>query len=162
MFEPDENGVIFRFGASAVRRVFACGVLYGLGGLLIYVALIRPPAIAGLVFLLGFGVISLIIAERLRRATMIEIELTDTEIRDSAGRVLATLDDVVMVERGAFALKPSNGFTLVLKGRKSRVWVPGMWWRMGKRVGVGGTTSAGPAKFMAEQIALRIAQRDQA
>lgn len=162
MLEPDENGVIFRFGASSVRRLFACGVLYGLGGLLIYVALIRPPAVAGLVFLLAFGVIALIVAERLRRATMIEIEMTETEIRDSKGRVLAALDDVVTVERGAFALKPSNGFTLVLNGRKSRAWVPGMWWRMGKRVGVGGTTSAGPAKFMAEKIATRIAQRDRA
>lgn len=159
LFESDENGVYASFGASSVRRIFACGVLFGLGGLLIYVALVRPPEPAWLVFLLAMGVGSLWIGERLRRATKIDIELTETEVRDSAGRLLAHLDDVVSVERGAFALKPSNGFTLVLRKRAPRAWVPGMWWRLGNRVGVGGTTPAGPAKFMAEQVALRIAMR---
>ena len=159
LFESDENGVYASFGASSVRRIFACGVLFGLGGLLIYVGLVRPPEPGWLVFLLAMGVGSLWIGERLRRATKIDIELTETEVRDSAGSLLAHLDDVVSVERGAFALKPSNGFTLVLRKRAPRAWVPGMWWRLGNRVGVGGTTPAGPAKFMAEQVALRIAMR---
>ena len=159
LFESDENGVYASFGASSVRRIFACGVLFGLGGLLIYVGLVRPPEPGWLVFLLAMGVGSLWIGERLRRATKIDIELTETEVRDSAGHHLAHLDDVVSVERGAFALKPSNGFTLVLRKRAPRAWVPGMWWRLGNRVGVGGTTPAGPAKFMAEQVALRIAMR---
>jgi hypothetical protein len=160
MFEPDAEGVYVRFGASRARRVFACTVLYGLGVLLIYVAIIRPPAILWLLFLLALGAGVLIIAERLRRATQIEILLTATDVRDSTGYILAPLDDVISVERGAFALKPSNGFTLVLRKRAPRAWVPGMWWRVGRRVGVGGTTPAGPAKFMAEQVALHIAARD--
>lgn len=160
LFDPDENGVYASFGASGPRRIFACGVLYGLGALVIYVALARPPEPAWLLFLLALGGGSLWIGERLRRATKIDIELTETEVRDSTGRILANLDDVISVERGAFALKPSNGFTLVLRKRAPRAWVPGMWWRMGNRVGVGGTTPAGPAKFMAEQVALRIAVRD--
>ena len=160
MFDPDENGVYVSFGASGPRRMFACGVLFGLGALLIYVALARPPEPFWLVFLLALGAGSLWIGERLRRATTIDIELTETQVCDSTGRVLAELADVISVERGAFALKPSNGFTLVLRKRAPRAWVPGMWWRMGNRVGVGGTTPAGPAKFMAEQVALRIAARD--
>jgi len=160
MFDPDESGVFARVDASIGRRVFACGVLYGLGIVVIYLAMTRPPAMGWLLFLLALGVGVLIIAERLRRATTIEIELTKTQVRDTTGRILAELDDVRRVERGAFALKPSNGFTLVMKTRGPRAWAPGMWWRMGRRVGVGGAVSAGPAKFMAEQIALRIAQRD--
>ena len=72
---------------------------------------------------------------------------------------MARLDDVQSVERGAFALKPSNGFTLVMKHKNQRAWAPGMWWRMGYRVGVGGVTAAGQSRFMAEQIALQIKQR---
>jgi hypothetical protein len=64
------------------------------------------------------------------------------------------------VERGAFALKPSNGFTLVMKHKSPRAWAPGIWWRTGYRVGVGGVTAAGQSRFMAEQIALMIARRD--
>ncbi len=160
MFDPDSDGIFARVHASAARRVFACGVLYGLGILLIYIALSRPPAILGILFLLAFGVGTLIVADRLRRATRIEIILTDTQVSDSLGRKLAAMDDIVSVERGAFALKPSNGFTLVLREKAPRAWSPGMWWRLGRRVGVGGAVAAGPAKFMAEQIALRLATRE--
>lgn len=159
MFQPDENGVYARVGASDARRHFACGVLYVLGALLIYIAMTRSAHLAGTLMLLVFGVVVLILGERLRAATAREIELTETQLRDSTGQVLAQMADIVAVERGAFAMKPSNGFTLVLREKAPRAWVPGMWWRLGRRVGVGGTTGAGPAKFMAEQIAFRIAQR---
>ncbi|MEO0931422.1 MAG: hypothetical protein AAFY14_12360, partial [Pseudomonadota bacterium] len=99
------------------------------------------------------------LAERLRRATLLRIELTATDIRDSSGMVLATMDDIIGVDRGIFAFKPSNGFTLVMKNKKPRSWAPGLWWRLGRRVGVGGVTSAGQAKFMAEQIAFRLNDR---
>lgn len=159
MFQPDESGVYARVSASNARRYFAFGVLYGLGALLIYIAVARPTNLGGTLTLLGLGAVVLILGERLRAATSREIELTETEVRDSTGQVLAQIADIVAVERGAFAMKPSNGFTLLLREKAPRAWVPGMWWRMGRRVGVGGTTGAGPAKFMAEQIAFRIAQR---
>lgn len=160
MFEPDESGVYARVWASQMRRAFACAVLYGLAVLLFYIAFARPPALIWLVFLLGFGGITLFVAEKLRKATRSEILLTADDVRDSEGRILAELADIESVQRGAFALKPSNGFTLVLRSRAPRAWVPGMWWRMGRRVGVGGVTGAGPAKFMAEQIALRLATQN--
>ena len=156
MFNPDENGVYATVSSSGMRRGFACAVLYGLGALLIYVAVVRPNGL-WVIFLIGLGIAVLLLADKLRHATRLTIELTDTEVRDTTGRVLAKMSDIVSVERGAFALKPSNGFTMVLREKAPRAWVPGMWWRMGRRVGVGGTTGAGPAKFMAEQIALRLA-----
>lgn len=161
MFEADENGVYARVGASVIRRIFAYAVLLMLGGLIIYLTLAKPPAAFWAVMMLGLGALMLWLAERLRRATQMQIELTDTEIRDSGGAILANMAEVVRVERGAFAFKPSNGFTLVLKTRGPSAWAPGLYWRLGRRVGVGGVTSAGAAKFMAEQIALRLKTRDQ-
>ncbi|WP_019955616.1 hypothetical protein [Yoonia vestfoldensis] len=160
MFHPDHTGGHATVHASEGRRYFACGVIYGLGGLLIYTALARPPDLFWLIFLLGFGGAMLWLGERLRRATRLGIVLTETDLRDTDGTVLARMEDIVLVDRGALAMKPANGFTLVLKTRQPRGWSPGMWWRIGKRVGVGGVTAAGPAKFMAEQIALRIKARD--
>jgi hypothetical protein len=55
-------------------------------------------------------------------------------------------------------MKPSNGFTVVMETKQPRAWAPGLWWRVGRRVGVGGVTGASQTKFMAEQIALRLAQ----
>lgn len=160
MFDPDKDGIYARVGASAIRRGFAGAVLYGLAILLFYIAVVKPPELIWLVFLLIFGGAVLFVAEKMRKATRGEILLTAEDVRDSDGRILAQMADIVSVQRGAFALKPSNGFTLVLKDRAPRAWVPGMWWRMGRRLGVGGVTGAGAAKFMAEQIALRITKRD--
>ncbi len=159
MFKPDENGVYARVGASQVRRLFGYGVLMVLGLILIYLPLAQPPAIGWAIMMLVMGGLSVWGAERLRRATMGVIELTETELRDSTGQVLAQLDEVVQVDRGAFAFKPSNGFTLILNNKKPRAWAPGLWWRVGRRVGVGGVTSASEAKFMAEQLAMKIAAR---
>lgn len=159
MFTPDQDGVYARVQASAPRRVVAVTILVLLGALVIYAALAQPPALQWLVFMLLFGGGVLWVAEKLRRATAVVIELTGDELRDSSGRVLAKISNVQQVERGAFAMKPSQGFTLVLRQKMPRAWAPGMWWRFGKRLGVGGVTSSGQAKFMAEQIALQIAKQ---
>ncbi len=160
MFQPDKDGIYATVHASQPRRLFGYGVLFILGAIVLYTALSHPPALHWMIFMLGFGGAMLWLAERLRRATTMVITLTKDDLRDSSGTVLARLEDVRSVERGAFALKPSNGFTLVMKDRSARAWAPGLWWRMGRRVGVGGVTAAGQSRFMAEQIALQIKQRD--
>ncbi len=161
MFKPDENGVYARVHASPARRVFAYAVLFVLGALLIYLPLVQPPSVLWTIVMLGMGLSALWGAEMLRRATTNVIELTETEVRDSSGIVLAHMDEIELVDRGVFAFKPSNGFTLVLRSKKPRGWAPGLWWRLGRRVGVGGVTSAGQAKFMAEQIAFRLTSRSE-
>jgi hypothetical protein len=160
MFKPDEDGILAVVGASAGRRIMACGVVYILGMLLIYVALAEPPALHLLVVVLALGIGSLILAEALRRATRSEIFLTKDAITTSDGMVIARLDEITNVDRGAFAFKPSNGFMLKMKTKQPRGWAPGIWWRFGRYVGVGGAVNAGQAKFMAEQIVLWIATRD--
>ena len=159
MFKPDENGVYARVQASPARRIFAYAVLFMLGVLLLYLPLMQPPTPFWTIVMLAMGFAALWGAERLRRATLNVIELTDGEVRDSSGLVLARMDEIELVDRGVFAFKPSNGFTLVLRNKKPRGWAPGLWWRLGRRVGVGGVTSAGQAKFMAEQIAFRLKDR---
>ncbi|WP_333714318.1 hypothetical protein [Yoonia sp.] len=156
MFNPDQDGVYARVAASKGRAVFSYGVLFGLGLLVLYTTVIQPPALGWMIFMLGFGVLMLWMAEKQRRASKLEILLTADEVIDSEGRVLARVDDILRVSRGALAFKPSNGFTIVTRTPGPRVYIPGMWWRIGARVGVGGITGAGQTKFMAEQIALRI------
>lgn len=156
MFQPDEDGIYARVEASPARRIFAYVVQFGLGALLIYVTLTLPPSVPWMIFLLGFGVMMLWQAERMRRATTLMLELTDTELRDNSGTVLARIDEIRSIERGTFAFKPANGFTLVLHNKKPRAWLPGLWWRFGRRVGVGGVTHAGQSKFMAERISMMI------
>ena len=67
---------------------------------------------------------------------------------------------MVSVDRGAFAFQPSNGFLIRLRAGAERTWQPGMWWRIGTCVGVGGMTPGPQTKFMAETILAMITKRD--
>jgi hypothetical protein len=152
--------VIGIVSASTGRRVLGISSLTLLGFLLIYVSFTQPPAILGQVFLLATGSASLWIADKMRRATATVIELTASELRDSSGELICTLDDIESIDRGFFAFKPSNGFLLRLKKRSNRSWRPGLWWRSGRSVGIGGMTPGHQTKFVSEIISATIAQRD--
>ena len=147
--------------ASPARRWFAVGVLWLLAAMLVWLSLTSPPALGWQLFQVLLAAGAAYGGDRLRRATGVEIHLFPEGLLDSKGRPIAPLVAIRQVERGAFAFKPSNGFSLVLSQKVGkRAWTPGMWWRMGKRVGIGGVTPANASKFMAEQIAIMLAERD--
>jgi len=148
---------LMRLGASASRRVIGVGAMLLLGGLLIYVALATPPAsILWQAFLLAIGGFALWFSTRLWESTGHELVLTETALTDTDGTVVAKLEDIARVDRSMFAMKPSNGFLIILKAPQPRVWRPGLWWRWGKRVAIGGVTSASASKPMADVIALKL------
>ena len=129
--------------------------------LLIYIAAFKPPEHLGWqVFLIVLGGGILWVAQKMWQATELTIELTDTELRDSAGQVIAKVDQIVSIDRGMLAFKPSNGFIFKVAEAQPKAWRPGLWWRIGRRVGVGGVTSGGPTKMMADVIAAKIAERE--
>lgn len=151
--------VLATIKASAGRRILGIGSLYILSLMVIYVAIAKPPAFGWQLFLFALGGGSIWIAEMMRRSTSVGLELTAQELRDSTGAVLARMDEVVSLDRGMFAFKPSNGFLLHLNTKKPRAWRPGLWWSLGRKVGVGGMTPAHQAKYMAEIIAAMLADR---
>ncbi|MEJ6609340.1 MAG: hypothetical protein QNL63_06380, partial [Paracoccaceae bacterium] len=73
--------------------------------------------------------------------------------------VIAYVDQIVSIDRGMLAFKPSNGFIFKVKTAQPRAWNPGLWWRFGRRVGVGGVTPGSSTKMMADIIAAKLAER---
>jgi hypothetical protein len=158
----DPDTVIATVEPGGARRVFATAVVGFLGTLLIYIAATHPPVdLIWLLFLIVMGVGSLFLSWRLWEATSRTLELTGAELREAGGRVLFALDEVASVDRGFFAFKPSNGFLVRLKTRTSRggAYAPGLWWRLGRTVMVGGATSGGQAKSIADLIKVMLAER---
>lgn len=146
--------------ASAPRRVFGVGTLLALGAVLVYLALGRSHAQLGWqLFLLGFGILALVLAERMRRVTAMRLVLTEEGLFDSEGRELARVEEITGIERGMFAMKPSNGFVLRLKSARGRLWAPGLYWRFGRRLGVGGVTAASQTKVMSEVLTALMVER---
>ncbi|GGX52983.1 hypothetical protein GCM10007385_21280 [Tateyamaria omphalii] len=154
-----EGEVIATIAASPGRRILGIGSLWVLSLLVIYVGVVRPPEIGWQLFLFALGGGSIWIAEKMRRATALTLELTPEVLRDSSGAMVALTADIQSLDRGMFAFKPSNGFLLRLNTAGGRAWRPGLWWRLGNRVGVGGMTPGHQAKFMAEILSAMIAER---
>ncbi len=159
-YETDPNEILAIAKAGAGRRFLGMGSLGLLGLLMIYIAIVQSPALEWRLFLFVLGVAVLWMVDKMRRATGTQIELTETELRDSDGTVIALIADIDGIDRGFFAFKPSNGFLLRTVTKAENVWRPGLWWRMGRRIGVGGMTPANQTKFMSEIIAGIKAQRD--
>lgn len=129
--------------------------------LVLYVAITTPPSLGWQLFLIALGAVSLMIANTMRKSTRNTLELTRTELRDDTGTILVKVEDIISIDRGAFAFKPSNGFLLRLTRPHPKDWRPGLWWRASTRIGVGGMTPMRSTKYMAEIIAIMIAERDQ-
>ncbi len=146
--------------ASAGRRLLGLVALAGLGILLIYVAFASPPSLMFRVFLILVGVGALWMADAMRKATASRVELTETGLRDADGTVIALLEDIQGLDRGFFAFKPSNGFLLKIRSRSGNHWRPGLWWRLGRRIGIGGMTPASQTKVMSELLSVLMAKRD--
>ncbi len=159
MQQDTMGDVIGELRASPGRRVFGVGVLSILGLLLLRMGLSGGSGtwLDGLVLVLGIG--ALWAGWIMYRATERSLVLTEEELRDSTGTVLARLDDIRGVDRGTFAFKPSNGFLLRTETRQPRLWQPGLYWRTGRRIGVGGITRAAESKALADLIAIKLAER---
>lgn len=155
----DEQEVLATLKASPGRRMLGMGSLWMLAILLIYVAFATPPSLVWQGFLLVMGAGSAWMADRMRRATAMQLDLTRDGLFDSSGACLCRVEEVEKVERGMFAFKPSNGFLVKLQRKEANVWRPGLWWRVGRRLGVGGMTSAAQGKAMADILATMAFER---
>lgn len=152
--------IMLQVAPAPVRRTAVSGVMAFLGLWGLWLALSDGGAETGLRLLLAIlGVAATLAAVTLLRATDVTLTLDDAGLTDSRGRVLARLDEVVAVERGALSLAPTGGFVLRLATAGPAHWVPGVWWRVGTRVGVGGTTPRLKTREMAQLIEAMLALR---
>lgn len=158
MNNPDE--VLERISPNTARRVMATGCLGCLGVLLLWIAATQPPVDIGwLVFLILMGAGSLWLAWIVWDVSSRTLELTRLELREVGGRVLFTIDNVESVDRGFFAFKPAGGFLIRLKEPQgAKAYAPGLWWRRGRRVAVGGVTAARESKSVADLISVLLVQ----
>ncbi len=152
--------LVIEIGRPAPIRwlvLLALASLAGLTGAMALGALAREP-MASLGFALASaGLVALLIAAFRSRASVLRFD--GERLTDDTGAELCRLDEIVQIDRGFVFLKPSTGFLVTLKSPKPFAWAPGLWWRFGRRIGVGGATSRAAGKAMAETISLEMARR---
>lgn len=91
--------------------------------------------------------------------TRLGIVLTEDGLFDGSGDLICGLDNIGSVDRGMFAFKPTNGFLIRLRRPAGFRWIPGLYWRVGKRIGVGGATQSTEAKVMADRLTILVDER---
>ncbi len=148
----ESDGIILSIGPSPARRYFAVICFVALAIVLIGLVVQGSAGIVWQAVFLGKAIASLLGAKRLYQGTDDEIELTRQELRTKSGRVLTTIENVRVVERGPFAFKPSNGFLVRMHAPCGKGWAPGLFWQRGTYLGIGGAINAGHTRAMAEAI----------
>ncbi len=146
---------------SPVRRMVGLAIQLALGGVLLWIAVVHPPQELGWqLFLIAFGVAALVLAQKGWRGSAQPIVLDEGGLRQADGTPIAPLAEIASVDRALFSFKPSNGFLIGLHTAPGRAWVPGMWWRLGRRVGIGGVTGGAQTKMLADALSVMVAERD--
>ncbi len=157
-----DTEVLIRLPASPLRR-WAALVLLGLFAVMfVQVAVELPierPLVKAASLLLGLGLIWQAIL--LWKSSARVLELTAEGLRESgSGRMIARVDEIAEVNRSVFAYRPATGFLILLHRPSPRpAWAPGMWWRVGRRIGVGGVTPKMEGKALAELLGEMVRSR---
>lgn len=158
----DAEAVIAALRPAALARTIGTLTILGFGAGLVWAGLFGGQdegGAAGRPTLVLLGAAGIGAGIWLWRATRTALELTQAVLRETSGRILARVEDIRAVDRGAFSFKPSGGFVLRLEATQPSAWRPGLWWRFGNRIGVGGVTTRRETRQMADALALLVARR---
>lgn len=144
--------ILLSVTASKVRRAVAAAAVAIVGLLFLQFGISGQAGLVGSAIALALGALALWASFLCWTWTDRTLLLTRDGIREEGGAIIVPLDQISGVDRGALAFKPSGGFVLFLKSRQERAWLPGFWWRFGKRFGVGGFLPAWQMRLMADII----------
>ena len=156
---PDE--VLLQIRPAIARRAIGAGSLAGLGLLAVWLGYSGTGVVVMRGILILLGAAALYGSLRLWSASNKVLELTLSEFRELDGRLLCLVEDIEKVDRSFSAVKPANGFLVTTKSPGATTFAPGLWWRFGRRVGVGGVAPGHQTKAMAQIIEALLVERGQ-
>lgn len=139
------------------RRIMACGLMALVALMLIWSAIVDPISdMSSRALRVGFGALAAWAAFELWRITSHGLVLSLDALKDTDGTELVKLSDIKSVQRGVFALKPSHGMLVKAHVKVSGRWRPGLYWRYGRTLGIGGMTPKATTKAFADALEMRV------
>ncbi|MCY4542472.1 MAG: hypothetical protein OXB95_08795 [Rhodobacteraceae bacterium] len=151
-----QNEAIATIAPSPARRAITTLLLLVLGGLLIDSSFANRSAVVFGSITMAIGVASIALAYVIYRTTRHSIELRGSAVVSTDGTLLAELDNISKIEIGLLDFKPASGFTIRLHEPMPAAWKVGLWWRIGRSVGIGGCTPKSDAKQFATILQARL------
>ncbi|SHF36574.1 hypothetical protein SAMN05444339_105200 [Loktanella atrilutea] len=149
---PPDHRQALSLSPTPARTGGGIAVMLGLAALLLRTAPGQEPLPQAV--MIAVAVATLWVAFALWRGRHDCLRWTAQGLIDGQGRVIAPRDAIQGVDRSPLSLRPSNGFNLALRRAQPRAWQPGLYWCLGRRVGIGGLAPPSESKAMADRIAL--------
>jgi hypothetical protein len=146
---------------SPTRVLLAVSAAGGLALLLLAVAVLPALPFAARAVILAFGLGALLLALALWRARRGALVLDLRGIADETGARIATWPEIARAHQSPFGLRPSGGIGLQLRSAAVPGWRPGLWWRWGRRAGLGGMLGRAGARELAAAILWQMDQHRQ-
>ena len=66
--------------------------------------------------------------------------------------LICTIDDIKKIDVSPYTFKSANGFIILLKTKSSFKSIPGLYWRVGKRISIGGLVSKNESKLLSGRL----------
>ena len=138
---------------SMPRRVLGVGLLFCIAVIFFYFAIyeLRMSGIFAYVNL-TIGSVQFWAAYKVYVATNESLVFNDGKITSTDGTLVADVENIAKIDRSMFAFKPTNGLLIILRKPMPASWRPGLWWRCGRFVGIGGCTPKHHGKQFAEEL----------
>lgn len=144
---------------SRVRLAAVCAILVFIGTSIWWAGANSPsPSIGPRLLAIPGGAIWLWAAWGLWARAERGLVMDETGLSDTDGRHIASFAQIKGLERGVFAMKPSNGALIKLNETGAIYWMPGLWWRLGTRIGIGGLTPKAPTKAFVDVLSAKLGQ----
>ncbi|MCY4445271.1 MAG: hypothetical protein OXC02_02250 [Rhodobacteraceae bacterium] len=134
------------------KRVVATSLLV-LGGLgLGYYGTVYYWGQPGSFILYFLALVTFFVCFKFYTTTGQSVLLFHNRVISSSGELLFEVQNIKSIDNGLFAFKPSNGALVHLHSSMPAIVRFGLWWRIGKRVGIGGCTSRAEVNVMVDLI----------
>ena len=88
----------------------------------------------------------------LKRYSKIGFLINQSGLFNIDGSVICEIDDIERIDVSPYTFKSANGFIVILKTKSSFKSIPGLYWRLGKRLSIGGLVSKNESKFLSQTL----------
>ena len=129
-------------------------VIFGLLLFLCYTISKIEEEITSLDFLLIPTIVFLVLWFRrfLKRFSKVGFLINQSGLFNLDGSIICEIGDIEKIDVSPYTFKSANGFIVILKTKTSFKSIPGLYWRLGKRLSIGGLVSKTESKFLSQAL----------
>ena len=149
---PNDDQIKYKLPDHRIKILGS--VIFGLLLFLCYTISKIEEEVTSLEFLLIPTIVFLAIWFRsfLQRYSKVGFLINQSGLFNLDGSIVCEIGDIERIDVSPYTFKSANGFIVILKTKSSFKSIPGLYWRLGKRLSIGGLVSKNESKFLSHTL----------